>query len=101
MKIKPVLAMLAAVSAVAATPASATAHAPVRECGNYNQFVPGSPAGISNLTTRQVGCGAALSFAKAITPRFAYSTARLRIRRYTCTNKELHYYLFDERTPWP
>lgn len=54
---------------VAASPAVASA-SPIRECGNIAETpgrVFGSPAGIVNLTTRNVACGYARGFSIQVT----------------------------------
>jgi hypothetical protein len=44
---------------------------PIRECGHIT-FAHGSPAGIDNLTTRNVACPYARRFALQITARFPF-----------------------------
>ena len=51
--------------------------------------MPGSPAGIINLTTRNVSCGNARSFALAFTTRVVYSKRQYQFRGYSCVDTSL------------
>src|ERR1700755_3642663 len=82
--------LIATAVVVGATLVPAGAQAsPIRECGNIHRFVPGSPAGIINLTTRNVKCGYARSFSVAFTGRVAYPKHHYRFRGFSCTTKSL------------
>jgi hypothetical protein len=91
-----ILVVPATAVAALAVPASAEA-APIRECGHTLRAVPGSPAGIMNLTTRDVACGHAREFSIAFTARIVYSKRHYRFRGFSCTDRTVAHEQDDVR----
>jgi hypothetical protein len=83
---------------LAAVPAVAQA-APITQCGNYDSRfgVLNSPAGIINLTTRQVGCGRAYLFSRQVTARTAFWMSEMSYLGFKCRFTQLQPELSDTR----
>jgi hypothetical protein len=65
-------ALVAALAVLTTIGVAGTASAsPIRECGNIPE-VQGSPAGVLNLTTRDVSCSSARRFAVQVTVQYPF-----------------------------
>lgn len=89
---KLIVTVLAAGSLAAVVPAIAQA-SPIRECGRIARIVPNSPAGLWNITTRNVACPYARRFAVQVTAHMAHHWAGFTCRHYFYN----HGFVFDIR----
>jgi hypothetical protein len=91
--------VVAGIAGVVAVPATA---APIRECGNIRELngheVTGSPAGILNLTTRNVRCGYARRFSVKTTEHWGgYIHGRRSFQSFKCLAGPLGMYKINVR----